>query len=123
MLFLRLRPSLFESRESYPAVSPSEAPLSDPPEREDAYAPPPPNAGGTSPYPLAIAVGPAAAHATEQNARLSTVCVLAFFLNDAAHAAQDSNAFFPIPGDTRVDPADDDATTARDVPSPAEPGK
>jgi hypothetical protein len=118
-----LRPSLFESRESYPAVSPSEAPLSDPPEREDAYAPPPPNAGGTSPYPLAIAVGPAAAHATEQNARLSTVCVLAFFLNDAAHAAHDSNAFFPIPGDTRVDPADDDATTASSPGLPAESGK
>ena len=59
-------------------------------------------------------MAPCVKPATEQNARLSTVCVLAFFLNDAAHAAQDSNAFFPIPGDTRVDPADDDATTARE---------
>ena len=89
----------------------------DPPEYEDAYAaPPPPNAGGTSPYALAIAVGAAAAHATEQNERFCTVCVLAFFLNDAAHAAQESKAFFPIPGGARVDPADDDATTAGDVP-------
>jgi hypothetical protein len=94
----------------------------DPPEYEDAYAaPPPPNAGGTSPYALAIAVGAAAAHATEQNARFCTVCVLAFFLNDAAHVAQESKAFFPIPGGARVDPADDDATTAGDVPFPGLP--